>query len=55
MDVMFIQLPVGYGYRLREISKLTGESISYLIQDALEHTYIMSEKQLEMSDEPLPF
>lgn len=51
MDVMFIQLPSGYGDRLNFISKETDIPVSDLIRLALDSEYIMTEEQKE----PLPF
>lgn len=55
MELMVLQLPDGYAERLCFIATVTGIPVDYLVRDALEHSYIMSEKQLEMSKKTLPF
>lgn len=51
MNYFIIELPDGYGDRLKFLSKETGIPISDLIRFALDSEYIMTEEQLK----PLPF
>lgn len=55
METLLICLPDGFILRLTEISALTGENLNDIVRGALEHTYIMTEKQREMLEKPLPF
>jgi len=54
-DSMVVWLPDGYCERLFSIAKDMGVTVDYLIRDALEHTYIMSEEQRKMLQKSLPF
>lgn len=55
MNYLVVSLPDGYGERLDYIANEIGVSVDYLVRYALEHSYIMTEEQRKMIDNPLPF